>query len=324
MRVLDEGDAEVHSVDPDSFREWVREHKSRAMESKLMSEKEAISRYVDDGDYLVYDCEYIHRGPAALERELIRQRKKDLWIGGKFTYVDIGLLQAANCISKVDVGFFTAGPGITRAVLEEKLHLIEYSNVVITMRLKAAAMGLPFIPVRSFGGTSGFRHSGVKIVEDPFSGQPTVIVPALNPDVALIHVQQADVYGNARIFGTGIAHRDCALASRKVILSSEEIIDTEEIRRDPGRTTIPYYVVDAVVEAPFGAYPGECQGYYAPDNEHVGEVFGVVQGLDDAQAYLEKYIYSVADNLEMLEKRVGAGKLLDMRRRAVIKEGYRA
>ena len=322
MRVLDEGDAQVHIVAPDDFREWVREHKSRTMESKLMSEKEAISRYVEDGDYLVYDCEYIHRGPAALERELIRQGKKDLWVGGKFTYVDIGLLEAAKCISKVDVGFFASGPSITRAVLEERVRLMEYSNVVITMRLKAAAMGLPFIPVRSFGGTSGFRHSGAKIVEDPFSGQPTVVVPALNPDVALIHVQQADVYGNARVFGTGIAHRDCALASRKVVLSAEEIITTEEIRRDPGRTAIPYYAVDAVVEAPFGAYPGECQGYYAPDNEHVLEAFGAVQGINGAQSYLEKYVYSVADNREMLEKRVGAGKLLDLRRRVVIREGY--
>ena len=322
MRLIDQGDAEIQPVDPDGFREWVRDHKSRKMESKLMSEREAISRYVEDGDYLVYDCEYIHRGPAILIRELIRQRKKNLWIGGKFTYVDIGLLEAANCIGKLDVGFFTSGAGITRAVLEEKLRVIEYSNVVLTMRLKAGAMGLPFLPLRSFGGTSGFGHSGAKLVEDPYTGKPTVIVPALNPDVALIHVQQADVYGNARVFGTGIAHRDCALASRKVILSAEELIDTEDIRRDPGLTSIPYYVVDAVVEAPFGAYPGECQGYHSQDNDHVGEVFSAVQGFDDPQAYLKKYIYSVADDREMLETRVGAGKLLDLRRGATIKEGY--
>ena len=322
MRVLDQGDAEFFPVDLDGFREYVRENKSRVMESKLMSEKEAVSRYVDDGDYLVYDCEYIHRGPSSLEREVIRQRKKDLWIGGKFTYVDIGLLLAAGCISKVDVGFFSSGPGITKAVLDGKLQMEEYSNVVMTMRLHAGAMGIPFIPIRSFGGTTGFENSGAKLVEDPYTGLPTLIAPALNPDVALIHVQQADIYGNARVFGTGIAHRDCALASRKVVISAEEIIDTEEIRRDPGLTSIPFYAVDAVVEAPFGAYPGECQGRYSVDDQHLQEVFGAVRGAGDIDAYLEKYIYSVADDREMLEKRVGAERLSELRERAVIKDGY--
>ncbi|MFQ5873773.1 MAG: CoA transferase subunit A [Dehalococcoidia bacterium] len=324
MRVLEQGSAEFHTVDPDGFREWVREHKGRVMEPKLMSEKEAVARYVEDGDYLVYDCEYLHRGPSSLEREVIRQGKRDLWIGGKFTYVDVGLFLAGGCISKVDVGYFGAGPPVTQAVLEGRVQMMEYSNVIMTMRLKAGAMGLPFIPVRSFGGTTGFTHSGAKLVEDPYTGRPIVIVPALNPDVALIHVQQADAYGNARVFGTGIAHRDCALASRKVIISAEEIIDTEEIRRDPGRTSIPFYVVDAVVEASFGAYPGECQGYYATDVEHVGEVFGAIQSTDGCRAYVEKYVFSVADHQEMLEKRVGTAKLLEMRRRATIREGYQA
>ena len=324
MRILDQGDAEMRPVDPDGFREWVRDHKSRAMVSKLMSAKEAISRFVEDGDYLVYDCEYVHRGPAVLERELMRQGKSGLWIGGKFTYVDIALLVEAGCVSKLDSAYNAPGPVITKAVLEERLEVFEYSNVVLTMRLKAAAMGLSFVPIRSFGGTTGFRHSAVKIVEDPFTGQPTVVVPALNPDVALIHVQQSDKYGNARVFGTGIAHRDCALASRKVVLSAEEIIDTEEIRRDPGRTSIPYYVVDAVVEAPFGAYPGECQGYYAPDNDHVVEVFGAIQRLDEVRPYLDKYVFSVSDDVEMLEKRVGMHRVLEMRRRAIFKDGYRA
>ena len=324
MRVLEQGEAQIRPVDPDGFREWVRDHKSRSLVSKLMSANEAVSRFVEDGDYLVYDCEYVHRGPAILERELMRQKKRDLWIGGKFTYVDMALLVEAGCVSKLDAAYNAPSPVITRAVLEERLEIFEYSNVVLTMRLKAAAMGLSFMPIRSFGGTTGFKHSGAKIVEDPFTGQPTVVVPALNPDVALIHVQQADMYGNARVFGTGIAHRDCALASRKVVLSAEEIIDTEEIRRDPGRTSIPYYAVDAVVEAPFGAYPGECQGYYAPDNEHVIEVLGAIQRLDDVAPYLDKYVFSVNDDVEMLEKRVGIRRLMDLRRRAIFKDGYRA
>ena len=194
----------------------------------------------------------------------------------------------------------------------------------MTNRIMAGAMGLPFIAVRSFGGTDGFKYSGAKLIEDPYTGQPTVIVPALNPDVALIHVHQADIYGNARVFGTGIAHSEAALASKKVIISAEEIVDTEEIRRDPGRTSIPYYVVDAVVHAPFGALPGRPSRATTPrTRRHVIEVVGaVMRGLVDA--YLERWVYSVESQQELLEKRMGVAKLLELQQRETIKEGYRA
>lgn len=322
LKVLDEGIAEYHPVDPDGFREWVRDHKSRALVSKLMSEQEAVAKFVEDGDYLVYDCNYLQRGPASLIREIIRQGKKDLWLCGKFTWVDVALLGEAGCASKVDCGFFLFGQTIDRLVNEGKVRVYEYSNAVLTMRLHAGAMGLPFIPVRSFGGTDGFRYSGAKLVEDPFTGKPITLLPALNPDVAIIHVQQADIYGNARVFGTGIAHVESAMASRKVIISAEEIVDTEEIRRDPGRTCIPYYVVDAVVEAPFGAYPGECAGYYASDPAHVIQVVGATM-TGQTKAYLDKWVYGASNHQEFLEKLVGVGKLLELRKRATIKEGYR-
>lgn len=322
LKVLEEGTAEYLPVDPDGYREWVRDHKSRALVSKLMTEQEAVARLVEDGDYLVYDCNYLQRGPASLIREIIRQGKKDLWLCGKFTWVTVSLLGEAGCASRVDCGFFLFGQSIDRLVNEGKVQVFEYSNAILTMRLQAGAMGLPFLPVRSFGGTDGLRYSGAKLIEDPYTGQPIVVVPALNPDVAIIHVQQADQYGNARIFGTGIAHVESALASRKVILSAEEIVDNEEIRRDPGRTSIPYYVVDAVVEAPFGAYPGECAGYYASDPPHVIEVVGATMG-GQVRAYLEKWVYSVASHQELLDKLVGEAKLADLRERAAIKEGYR-
>jgi hypothetical protein len=148
-------------------------------------------------------------------------------------------------------------------------------------------------------------------------------VPALNPDVAIVHVHQADRYGNARVFGTGISHVEAVMASKKVIISAEEIIDTEEIRSDPGRTCIPYYAVDAVVEARFGAYPGTCPGYYASNPAGVLEVFGAIQSVAKSEAYLEKYVHSVGSHAEMLAERVGVKTLLDMQRREVIKEGYR-
>jgi hypothetical protein len=184
-------------------------------------------------------------------------------------------------------------------------------------------MGIPFIPVRSFGGTDGFKHSGAKLIQDPYTGDPTVIVPALNPDVALIHVHQADVFGNARVFGTGVSHAEAALASKKVIISTEEIIDTEEVRRDPGRTTIPYYAVDAVVHLPFGAYPGEMQGRYSSDVNHVVQVIGAtMRGFIDK--YLEQWVFSVGSHQETMDKLVGYAKIKEITGRATIKEGYGA
>src|SRR4030067_3063314 len=121
IKILEEGTAEYLPVDPDAFRAHVREHKSRSLTPKLMSAKEAIERFVADGDYLVYDCNYLQRGPAALIREIIRQGKKNLWLCGKFTWVDVALLGEAGCASKVDCGFFLFGPAIDRLVNEGKV-----------------------------------------------------------------------------------------------------------------------------------------------------------------------------------------------------------
>ena len=211
MRILEEGKADYLKVDPDGYRAAVRDNKPHQMVSKLMTHKEAVERFVHDGDYLAYDCNYFQRGPSSLIREIIRQRKKQLWLCGKFTYVACALLVESGCADRIDIGFIGFGPWIARAVKEKRVTIYEYSNALMTLRLKAGAMGVPFLPARSFGGTDGFQHSGCKIVEDPFTGKPVLLVPALNPDVSIIHVHQADEFGNARVFGTGITHAECAL-----------------------------------------------------------------------------------------------------------------
>lgn len=321
--VLREGTGAYLPVDPDGFRAYIREHKDRGLRPRLMTASEAVSRFVSDGDYVTYECNYLMRGPNAAFHEIIRQKKKDLWLAGKFTYVDVALLVGAGCVSKVDCGFFLSAPPIQRAVQEGRLDVYEYSNVIMTLRLQAGAMGLPFLPVRSFGGTTGFDHSGAKLITDPYTGDPITVVPALNPDVAIIHAHQADVYGNARVFGTGISDVESALASKKVIVSAEQIIDTEEIRRNPGATSIPYYAVDAVVASPFGSYPGTCPGYYGSDPEGVFEVFRAVMG-DQVEAYLDKWIRPFETFEQMLEQRVGQAKLDAMRANETVKEGYSA
>src|SRR3972149_5627595 len=240
LDILAEGKGESPKVAPDGFREWVRDHKGRAMVPKLMSEKDAVEKFVSDGDYLVYECNYLQRGPASLIREVIRQKKTDLWLGAKFTWVAAALLVGGGCASKLDVGFFLFGPTVEQAIRDGRVKAYEYSNVVMTNRLMAGAMGLPFIPVRSFGGTDGFAHSGAKLISDPYTAGAAT--------------------GTAPLFRTGISHAEAAMASKKVIVSTEELIETDEIRRDPARTTIPYYVVDAVVPSPFGASPRGMQG----------------------------------------------------------------
>lgn len=321
IEVLASGVAPYLPVDPDGFREYIRDHKNRGLAPRLMTAQEAVGRFVADGDYLTYECNYLMRGPNVLIHELIRQRKRQLWLAGKFTYLDVGLLVGADCVSKVDCGFFLNAPGIQRAILDGRLEVFEYSNIVMTLRLQAGAAGVPFLPVRSFSGTHGFDHSGAKLIRDPYTGQPITIVPALNPDVALIHVHQADVYGNARIFGTGISDVESALASKKVIISAEEIIDTDEIRRKPGATAIPYYAVDAVVEAPFGSYPGTCPGYYGSDSRAVSDAFTWIMG-DRLDELVESWIAPFGTFEEFLEAKVGLRRLHELRRNERAREGY--
>ncbi|MER3398911.1 MAG: CoA transferase subunit A [Chloroflexota bacterium] len=322
MEVLAEGEKPFLRPDPDGFRAWVAAHKRRDLVEKLIDEAEAVRRLVADGDYLVYDCNYLQRGPNSLLREVIRQRKRNLWVGGKFTWVDAGLLVAGGVVGRIDVGFIGPWRDQWRRVREHGIPCYEWGNLGMTVRLLAGAMGVPFLPVRFLGGTDSFYQTGAKVVRDPFTGEAVTLIPALNPDVALIHVHQADRYGNARVFGTGIAHLECALASKKVILSAEEIIDHEEFRRNPQRTTIPYFLVDAVVHAPFGGYPGEVQGYYAGDIDHFNELIGALEGFQ-MEDYLEKWVYSVGSDREMLEVRVGLKKLLALKSRAQVREGYR-
>jgi acyl CoA:acetate/3-ketoacid CoA transferase alpha subunit len=323
LAILRQGTSPYHPVDPDGFRAHVRDNKQRALVSRLMTAREAVSRFVADGDYVTYECNYLMRGPNAVFHEIIRQQKQQLWLAGKFTYVDVALLVGAGCVSRADCGFFLSAPPIERAIKAGQLEVFEYSNVIMTLRLQAGAMGVPFLPVRSFGGTDGFDHSGAKLISDPYTGQPITIVPALNPDVAVIHVHQADVYGNARVFGTGTSDVESALASRKVIISAEQIIETDEIRRNPGATSIPYYAVDAVVHSPFGSYPGTCPGYYGSDPEGVFEVFRAVMG-DQVQAYLDKWVRPFDTFEEMLEARAGRARLDSMAARETATEGYHA
>ncbi len=321
LPILAAGRGEFRQPDPDGFREHVRQHKDRRLVNKVISEREAVSRYVSDGDYVAYDQNIAVRGPGSLFREIIRQRKKDLWVMAKFTWTDVSLLVAGGCVSKVDVGWMETGPVINRAIKEGRVKLIEWSNGALAYRLLAGSLGVPYLPMRYLGGTDTFEHSGARLTEDPYTGAPVCVVPALNPDVALIHVHQCDIYGNARVFGAGVSPVEMAMASKNVIISTEEIIEPDAIRRQPQRTTIPFYLVDAVVHSPFGSYPGSTPGLYGADLEQ-WLAFAAAQAQGKTDEYLEQWVHSVASHEEMLEKRVGQAKLEALRLAETLHEGY--
>jgi len=322
IEVLQRGKADIHFVHPDEFRKFVRDKKNRGLEDKLMDEKEAVKKYVKDGDYLAYDFSSLTRGPQSLIREIIRQRKKNLWVLAKFTLLETVLLAGAGCVDKIDIGFLGFGPYIARKVQEGAVKVYDYSNGSVTYRLVAGAMGIPFMPARDLLGTDTMKQSGGIVIRDPFSKIPVALFPALNPDVSIIHVQEADIYGNARVYGPTVATLETAMASKRVIISAERIIETIEFREHPNWTTVPYYCVDAVVHAPFGAYPGGTQGYYEMDADHYLKLTSI-KTEEEMQEYLEEYVYSVDNHEEFLEKRVGVKRLKELIQNSQILEGYR-
>jgi glutaconate CoA-transferase subunit A len=322
MPVLQSGSGAIYFQDPDDVRAQ-RAHKERGLLPKLMTEREAVARYVADGDYIGCDLTYFIRGPNALIHEIIRQGRRRLWFCAKYSYAESVLLLGGGCVDRIDAGFVAAGERVlTEAMQAGRVTLTEWTNDSLTLRLLAGAMGVPFLPTRTLLGTDTLRYSGAKVIADPFTGKPICLVPALNPDVGLIHAHQADAYGNARVFGASTAPLEQAMAAKKVIVQAEDIIDPEEIRRHPSRTTIPYYLVDAVVHVPFGAYPGTCPGLYAADMPRIGEVLQALDAADAMQRYLETYVYSVESFAELLERRVGVKRLLELKMEERYREGY--
>lgn len=322
MEVLYSGVGEYRFTDPDEMRLWVQEHKTREFVDKTMTAEEAVRRFVKDGDYVSFDFSSFTRGPLVLIREIIRQRRRHLWYCAKFTLIESTLLVAAGCVDHIDVGFMGLGRILNKAVEEGRVKVTEWTNGTLTLRHLAGAMGVPFLPTRAMLGTDTLKYSGAKVVQDPFSGKPIALVPAVNPDVALIHVHEADIYGNARCFGPGVAPLETAQSARRVIISTDKIIEHDAIRQEPSKTTIPYYLVDAVVYAPFGCWPGGLPGEYELDIEHFLDFLAKAENDEAVAEYLDEYIYSVASDMEMFEKRVGWDRLMALKRKATLTEGY--
>src|SRR5207302_2860041 len=189
----------------------------------------------------------------------------------------------------------------------------EWSNYALAVRLKAAAMGLPFLPARSMLGTDTFRRSGAKEIACPFTGERLLALPALYPDVAAIHVHEADRYGNARIRGTSVADLDLARAAKRLIITRERLVTEEEIRSDPTRTVIPFFCVDAGCEVPYGSYPGNMPYEYFSDEVHLRQWLEAERDPETYRAFLDAHVYGVKDFWEYLLRCGGLPRLQQLR-----------
>jgi len=277
------------------------------MMTKNMELSQAIHDYVRDGD-LVYAAGFTHLIPFAAGHEIIRQRKKDLILARATPDLIYDQMVAAGCAKKV-IFSYIGNPGvgslrIVRAELEAgRLEWEEYSHFAMISRLQAGASGLPFMPMNPTAAVDlELANPNYRTVKDPYSGQDVVVVPALKPDVAIIHVQRCDAQGNAQIWGIIGEQKEAAFAASKVILTAEEIVDESVIRSDPNRTLIPGFIVDAVCHVPYCSHPSYTQGYYDRDNQFYLEWDKISQSPEQVQAWLDEWVYGVKDRAEYWQK----------------------
>jgi glutaconate CoA-transferase subunit A len=325
MDTLSQGSGALYA-DPSANR--ARESfasKPRALIDKVTTVPEAVARLVQDGDYLAIGGFGCARIPTAVLHEILRQNKQDLRFAGHTATHDFQIVCAGNLMGRgrtlaaVDMAYAVGmearglSPHARRVMQSGEVAVTEWTNYTLAARFKAAAMGLPFLPARSMLGTDTFRRSAACEIACPFTGERLIALPALYPDVAAIHVHEADRYGNCRIRGTTVADLDLARAAKKLIISCERLISNEEIRSDPTQTVIPYFCVDAICEVPFGSYPGNMPYEYFSDEMHVRCWMQAERDLEQFRQFLDEYLYNVRTFSEYLQRCGGLDRLQELR-----------
>jgi len=306
-------------IDPDQLRDFFRK-KPKKMESKLTNVAEAVKNFIHDGDYIAVGGFGGVRIPTAVLHEIVRQGKKNLGFSGHTATHDCQILAAGKCFNRCDIayviGLEARGiPRSTRKYFESgQVECTEWTNAALTWRLKAAAMGVSFMPVRTMLGSDTGLYSASKEIVCPFTGKKYLAVPALYPDVGIIHVHEADIYGNCDIRGIMVADQELARASKHLIITAERLVPTEAFRNDPKKTVIPYYLVDAVIEVLYGSYPGNMPYEYYSDEEHLEEWMRAEEDPETYKNFLDKYIYETKDFQEYLDLCGGLAKIQELRR----------
>ena len=309
---------------------------------KVTSLREAIDRYVFDGAHISIGGFTINRNPMAAVYEIIRQKKRRLHVYAHSNGQGVDELVGGGCVSNLEIAY--AGSGrfaptcirFRKAVEEKTIALEDYSNYQMTLRFMAGAMGVPFLPTRSSLGSDIVERWGFSkemrsadpaipdkkllVMDNPFESwggaSKIVLVPAIHPDVTLLHVQEADAAGTARIRGLTFADVEQAKSAKHVILTCENMVDTEALRAEPENNQIPGVIVDAVVPVAHGAYPTACYRFYDYDPVYLNVYRKYALDEHTHQQYLEEWILGLADHQALIEK-VGPEQL------AVIKADQR-
>ena len=278
--------------------------------------KDAVARFVRDGDTVVIEG-FTHLISFAAGHEIIRQRRRDLTLCRLTPDLIYDQMIAAGCARKV-VFSWAGNPGVgslhafRRAVEGEPsaIEIEEYSHFGMVARFSAGAAGLPFWPLRDYAGTDLPRvNDCIKTVACPYTGESLATVPALNPDVTIVHAQRADAQGNTQIWGLLGVQKEAAFASRRVIVVVEELVEESVIRADPNRTLIPAMIVDAVVVEPWGAHPSYAQGYYDRDNDFYVAWENISREPSRLERYLDEFVRGVADRAAYVAKQPELAKL---------------
>jgi len=265
------------------------------MPDKRRSLAEVIAT-IPDGSRLALGGNTLHRAPAAAVHELVRQGKRELEIVKTAGAYDVDLLCGVGAASVVSAGFvgyetvFGLAPMYRRAVESGAVEAREHACYTIIAGLRAASQGVPFMPLNGLQGSDLVALRGFASVRDPYTGTDVVVVPAIVPDVALIHVQEADVDGNARIWGSAFEDTLMVRAARRVIVTAERIVDRAALVAEPERTSIPGFLVEAVVEAPRGAWPTSCAGLYEYDRAVLEQLLAVADDAEALRAFVDERI----------------------------------
>jgi glutaconate CoA-transferase subunit A len=291
------------------------------VEDKTITLKEAV-RLVPDGSHLFWGGFGFQRPAMAFAYELVRQKKRGLTIYTCGSEMDIDILSGARVVSRYELAFYAIEgiglvPNIQRRVREGAIEIEDYSNLAMVLRFFGGALGVPFMPLKSMLATDmlakkRFRDKKAEVINCPFTGEKVVLVPSVRPDFSIVHAQRVDREGNVQIDGIRGEDVEGARAGKKVIVTAEEIVDTEFIRSQPDQTVIPNIYVTHVVECPWGSHPMMVYNYYDYDMEHVRMYYEQCKTEEGWQKYCEDYITSVDGHCEFLEK-IGIERLMKLR-----------
>ncbi|UMZ73631.1 CoA transferase subunit A [Natranaerofaba carboxydovora] len=304
--------------DADGAREYFKK-KPRKKVPKVTTVKKAVEEFIEDGTYLGVGGFGTNRIPTAVYHEIVRQKKKNIGLSGHTATHDGQILMAGKVVDRCDAAYVVGleARGLSKSARDafEKygIKVTEWSNAALAWRYKAAAMGLPFLPTRVLLGTDTFKYSGAKVMNCPFTGQKLAALPALNVDVAVIHVHKADIYGNCQIEGIEVSDTDLVKCAKRVIVTTEELVPHSQMRNETDKVKIPYFLVDAVAEVPFGCYPGNMAYRYFSDEEHL-KLWLEKESKGEIESFIEEYIHNTKDFEEYLELCGGIKRIKELRR----------